>query len=330
MKHLLSALGILFLVACDSSFSKPERYFQHAPAGSLAAAFSRDASFGITSSINEGIVVWDLEYNQKVYQWNHQSPEGSANVIGNIYISFDKSHAVTADREAFALWNLETGEPVGFWRIDESSVRDLAVSNAGRAILIGRGNGKVLFFEPQTGRRLEFLAHQEKINSVALSPNGNYALSGSNDYTAYLWDTRTGQVLFRFDHPSRVTKVALHDGGRYAFTADSQKHARIWDLTTGQEVSRLKYLQRQKIFSAARFSEDGAALLTGSPDRHLSLWDVATGKKLQDWKVKAKPDSLTRSAVVYAVEFYGDSQVISASSSGWVEIWDVNAPPKQQ
>lgn len=322
MKHLLSMLATLLLFGCDSSFSKPDHYFQHAPDGALASAFSHDASFGITSSINEGIVVWDLEYNQKVYQWNHQSPEGNANVIGNINVAFDKSHVVTADRDAFALWNLETGEPVGFWRIDESSIRDLTVSNGGRAILIGRGNGKVLFFEPQTGRRLEFLAHQEKINSVALSPNGNYALTGSNDYTAYLWDTRTGQVLYRFDHPSRVTKVALHDDGRYAFTADSQKHARIWDLSNGEEVSRLHFIQRQKIFSAARFSKDGKTLLTGSPDRALSLWDVATGELIQDWKVKPSEDSLTRSAVVYAVEFYGDNQVISASSSGWVEVWN--------
>lgn len=322
MKHLLSVLMISLLVGCDSSFSKPNHYFQHAPDGSLASAFSHDASFGITSSINEGIVVWDLEYNQKVYQWNHQSPEGSANIIGNIDIAFDKSHVVTADRDAFALWNLATGEPVGFWRIDESSVRDLAVSNAGRGILIGRGNGKVLFFEPKTGRRLEFLGHQEKINSVALSPNGYYALTGSNDYTAYLWDTRTGQVLYRFDHPSRVTKVALDDKGRYAFTADSQKHARIWDLSNGEAVSRLKFIQRQKIFSAVRFSEDGQSLLTGSPNRHLCLWDVATGEKQQDWKVTPSDASLARSAVVYAVEFYGDKQVISASSSGRVEVWD--------
>ena len=35
----------------------------------------------------------------------------------------------------------------------------LAVSNQGRGILVGRGNGKVMFFEPKTGRRLEFLGH---------------------------------------------------------------------------------------------------------------------------------------------------------------------------
>lgn len=323
MKQLLSFLVIFLLTACNPQGSRPINYFQHSDDGSLAADFSEDAAIGIVSSIDKGIVVWDLEYNQKIYQWNHQGQDGNINVIGNVQIAPDKSHVVTADRDAFAIWSLKTGEPVGFWRIDESTVRDIAVSNNGRAMLIGRGNGKVLFFEHLTGRRLEFLGHQEKINSVALSPNGFYALTGGNDYVAYLWDTRTGQVLYRFDHPSRVTKVALDNQGRYAFTADSQKHARIWDLTTGQEKSRLKFIQRQKIFSAARFSKDGKWLLTGSPDRHLSLWDIETGAKEKDWKVRPSEDSLTRSAVVYAVAFYGENQVISESSSGWAEIWNI-------
>lgn len=323
MKQLLSFLVIFLLTACDSSKSKPVNYFQHAEKGSLATAFSEDASIGIVSSINDGIVVWDLEFNQKIYQWNHQGQEGNANIIGIINIAPDKSHVVTADRDAFAIWNLNTGEPIGFWRIDESSIRDMAVSNDGRAILVGRGNGKVLFFEHRNGRRLEFLGHQEKINSVALSPNGYYALTGGNDYVAYLWDTRSGQVVYRFDHPSRVTKVALDNKGRYAFTADSQKHARIWDLQNGQEISRLRYIQRQKIFSSARFSEDGKWLLTGSPDRHLSLWDVQTGSKEKDWKVRPGENSFTHSAVVYATAFYGDNQVISGSSSGWAEIWNI-------
>lgn len=324
MKHLLSICLVFCLSACDVSSKKPINYFRHAESGSLASVFSEDASVGIISSNDAGIVVWDLEYNQKIYQWNHQDQDGGANIIGLVNLSYDKSHGITADREAFAIWDLNTGEPIGFWRIDESSIRDVAISNEGSSILVGRGNGKVLFFEHKNGRRLEFLGHQEKINSVALSPNGRYALTGGNDYTAFLWDTQTGQVVYSFKHPSRVTKVALDHQGRLAFTADSQKHARIWDLQTGQEISRLKYIQRQKIFSTARFSPDGKTLLTGSPDRHLTLWDVESGAKIKDWKVRPNEDSLTGSAVVYAVAFKGNNQVMSGSSSGWVEVWDIN------
>jgi WD40 repeat protein len=180
-----------------------------------------------------------------------------------------------------------------------------------------------MFFEPQTGRRLEFLGHQEKINSIDLSPNGHFALTGGNDYVAYLWDTRTGQVIHRFSHPSRVTKVTLDDAGRYAFTADSKKQARIWDLQTGEFVSELVYRERQKIFSAAAFSKDGKYLLTGSPSRSLILWNVATGQQIKEWRVAPRESSKPPSAVVYAVGFLSDTEVMSISSSGLAEVWQL-------
>ena len=322
MKQLLTFVLISLLFGCGLAGSKAHVSFEHGEDGALAAAIAEDASISVVSSISEGIVVWDLEFNQKIYQWSHQNEGEITNIVTLVSIAFDNSHVVTADREAFAIWNLDGGEPLGFWRIDESTIRDIAVSNGGRGILVGRSNGKVLFFEHETGRRLEFLGHQERINSIAISPNGYYALTGGNDYVAYLWDTRSGQVIYRFDHPSRVTKVALDSQGRYAFTADSQKHARIWDLQTGQEVSRLNYIQRQKIFSAARFSEDGKWLLTGSPDRQLAAWEVQTGELAQEWRVRPGKSSLTKSSVIYGVSFYGDNQVISESSSGWAEVWD--------
>lgn len=311
----------LLLTACGRYSSNPIQTFQHAEQGAYAADISADASLSVVSGVDGALVVWDLLHNKPLYQWSHQG-EGN-NLVTSIHIAADNSHVVTSDREAFALWSLSSGEPVGFWRIDESSVRDIAVSNLGQGILVGRGNGKVMYFEPQSGRRIEFLGHQEKINSVDLSPNGRYALTGSNDYVAYLWDTRNGQVIYSFTHPSRVTKVALDDQGRYAFTADSQKQATIWDLQTGQPVSELNYIQRQKIFSQAIFSEDGSQLLTGSPSRRLNLWDVQSGDEIFEWRVAPKEDSPMRSAVVYGVGFWPNNEVISQSSSGKAEVWKI-------
>ncbi|MDN4502969.1 hypothetical protein QX776_11200 [Alteromonadaceae bacterium BrNp21-10] len=312
----------LLLNACSFPSSTPLATSVHSEGGSLAAAISADASLSIVSGIGQNIVVWDRSTQKKKYQWSHQG-DGS-NLVVSLAIADDNSYAVTSDREAFGLWNLANGEPEGLWRIDESSVRDIAVSDQGRHILVGRGNGKVMLFEPKTGRRLEFLGHQEKINSVDISPNGYYALTGSNDYVAYLWDTRTGQVVHKFDHSSRVSRVALDPQGRYAFTADSQKLARIWDVQSGKEISRLDYFQRQKIFSTARFSDDGRFLLTGSPTRKLNMWDVQTGELIQEWRVTPRDGPQPQSAVVYAVAFGENDTIISESSSGLQETWQVD------
>jgi WD40 repeat protein len=319
--YFVISLSTLVLSSCGGSSGVPVSFFRHVEGGSHASHISADNTVAVVSTIENGITVWDLTTNKKRYVWRHQ--DDGSNSVTNIHIAFDNSYVVTSDREAFALWNLDIGEPEGFWRIDETSIRDIAVSNQGRGILVGRGSGKVMFFEPKTGRRLEFLGHQEKINSVDISPNGFYALTGGNDYLAYLWDTRTGQIVYKFEHPSRVTKVSLDDKGRYAFTADSKRDARVWDLVTGKKVSNLQYSARQRIFTTAVFSDDGKYLLTGSPSRRINRWDVNTGAELNQWRVSAREGSKPASAVVHDVGFIGDRAIISESSNGLLEKWKI-------
>ena len=265
-----------------------------------------------------------MQQNRQKFNFRHAG-EGD-NLVTNLDISYDGLYMLSADQEAFGLWDLTVGEPVGFWRIDESSIRDIAVSNKGLAILIGKSNGKVMYIEPQTGRRLEFLGHSEKINSVDLSPNGNYALTGGNDYVAYLWDTRTGQIVYTFRHTSRVSTVLLDEYGRYALTADSKDQSIIWDLTTGLKTSELVYFERQKILTAGKFSRDGKYLLTGSPSRSLDLWNVVSGERVKQYKVGIRPEATMPTAMVYGVDYLDEQQVISLSSSGYAEVWNLPTP----
>ncbi|WP_333608408.1 WD40 repeat domain-containing protein [Arsukibacterium sp.] len=315
-------LLVFFLTSCSKVDTQPLQQWQHVAQGSYSAALSTNGRFSAVSSIQDGVAYWDIHNNALLYYWRHQ--EDSDNLVFNLAISDDNSHVFTADSNTYALWRTNDGANVGFWQLDNATVRDIAVSNAGRHLLIGKSDGAVQHITLQEGRRLEFLGHTERINSVDMSPNGRYALSGSNDYTAQLWDTQTAQVLYSFPHPSRVTKVALDPQGRYAFTADSQNLAQIWDIQTGARISQLQFSARQQVFSAVRFSADGKYLLTGAPTRNLALWDVATGKQLQRWRVSPRTGSRPPSAVVHAVAFDGTERIISESSSGFAEVWEIN------
>ncbi len=318
--RLFILLSVSLLSACSVPEDAPEQRIDLSVGGALSADILTSYDVGIVSSVNNGVKVWELSTGQLKFDWRH---EGDANnLVTKIDISADGLYAMTADREAFALWDLTVGEPVGFWRIDIASIRDIAVSKKGETLLVGRGDGSVLLLNPKTGRRLEFMGHTEKINAVDLSPNGFYALTGSNDYTALLWDTRTAQVLRKFEHQSRVSMVGLDEYGRYAFTADSKDHSKIWDITTGQLISTLQYFERQKIITALKFSKDGKYLLTGSPSRALDLWDVQTGERLARYKVGVHPDASMPTAMVHSVDFMPDSEIpASLSSSGFFEIW---------
>lgn len=317
---------VLFLTFLITSCTKVEttalQQWQHVAQGSYAAEISHDGRYAVVSSVQDGIAFWDLEHNALKYQWQHD-PEQD-NLVFSLAISPDNSHVLSADQQTFALWRTDTGQNVGFWQLDQSTVRDIAISADGAHMLIGKSDGAVQHITLSSGRRLEFLGHSEKINSVAMSPNGRYALTGANDYQAYLWDTDSAQIVHTFSHPSRVSKVALDPQGRFAFTADSQSLARIWDVQTGALVSTLQINARQQLFSAVRFSDDGDHLLTGAPTRSLVLWRVSDGRELQRWRVAPRQGSRPASAVVHAVAFLSPTRIISESSSGYAEVWEIN------
>ena len=323
-KPILLVLFTIFLSACGLAETESLAQTDQSAGGALAADINARANISVVSSMNNGISVWALDRQQPKFNFRHAG-EGD-NLVTNLDISYDGLYLLSANKEAFGLWDLTVGEPVGFWRIDESSIRDVAVSKKGLAILIGKSNGKVMYIEPQTGRRIEFLGHSEKINSVDLSPNGNYALTGGNDYVAYLWDTRTAQIIYTFRHTSRVSTVLLDEYGRYALTADSKDQSIIWDLTTGRKITELDYFERQKILTAGKFSQDGQYLLTGSPSRSLDLWDVMSGQRVKQYKVGIRPDATMPTAMVYGVDYLNAQQIISLSSSGYAEKWNLPEP----
>jgi WD40 repeat protein len=319
--NLLFLLSLL--ISCGPTSKAPQSRWQHAVEGSYAANISNDAKYSVVSSIHHGISLWDLEKNALVYNWSQQQ-DSADNLVLVADIADNNSHVLTASSKNFALWNIANGQSEGYWQVRESTIRDIAVANNGDYLLVGKSNGKVVHITLSTGRRLEFLGHQEKINAVDMMPNGRVAISGSNDFVAYVWDTQTGQVIYRFNHPSRVTMVALDPKGRYAFTADSKKSANIWDLKTGKLISKLQYTNRQEIFSSIQFSPDGSQLLTGAPSRKVSLWAIATGERLTSWRVTPREDIRPAGAVVYSAAFSDNNQIITESSSGYAELWQVN------
>jgi WD40 repeat protein len=286
-----------------------------------AADLSSDGQHAVVSQVSGAIAVYSLEDMQLLYTWQHQGD--TTNLVDNVRFSPNNQFVVTSDMDAFAIWSMRSGEPIGFWRIDQSTIQDVAVNDNARGVLVARANGAVMFFEPQTQRRLEFLGHGDsKVNAIDLSANGKYALSGGNDYNAYLWSTESGQVMHVFGHSNRVTMVKLDQQARYAFTSDGHDDAQIWDVQTGEAVSQLSFIERQIIFTSADFSDDGKYLLTGSPSKRLMLWDVQTGKELKQWRVAPSDGPAPQSAVVYAVGFK-QSQAISIASSGNLAFWNI-------
>ncbi|MBW8189982.1 hypothetical protein K0504_02960 [Neiella marina] len=319
--HALRQLVILFttatlLLACSGA-DQPAGRIEQTAEGSSAAALSADGRWAIHASIHHNLALWDNQKQGLIYQW--QLGENSSPVY-LIRFSPNGEFVITASEAEFAVWSTASGESLGWYSTPSGRLRDIAIDDSGDNILYGLTDGRAVFLNRVTGRRLEFLGHQEKINAVDLSANGLYAITGGSDYSAKLWSTETAQIIQQFNHPSRVTQVRFDQQGRYVFTADSLKQARIWRIPSGDMVSNLNFKARQQVFSAARFSKDGQWLATGSPSRELALWHVETGQKVQSWQVGTQSDNRWRSAVVYDVAF-SDQWLYSISSAGFTETW---------
>ncbi|WP_448569401.1 WD40 repeat domain-containing protein [Thalassotalea ganghwensis] len=322
-RPLIWAVFALTSIACQPVAEQPIQRWQHAGEAAYAADISYDAKYSVVSSVHHGINLWDLESNTLKYNWSQQQDDAD-NLVLALDIAYDNSHVLAASRSNFSIWSIESGEAIGFWKISDSTIRDVALANNANSLLLGQADGKVIHLSPKTGRRLEFLGHSEKVNSVDLLPNGRIALSGGNDFIAYVWDTQTGQVIYRFNHPSRVTYVAIDSKGRFAFTADSKKSANIWSLKTGELISQLHFSNRQEVFSAVTFSDDGLFVATGAPSRKVSIWDLHTGKRLRSWRVTPKKGTRPAGAVVYAIAFSDNAHIITESSSGYAELWPIS------
>lgn len=308
---------ILFALAACSNSDEPFKKWEHATDGALSSSISQDGSLALVSSSFNELILWDLKTNAQKYRWK----QGKENLVLFTSISPNNKYALSADKDSFVVWDIETGKSLTYTKVRESTIRDITIANNGN-LLIGKVNGVVVHVNIFTGLRIEFLGHSEKINSIAMSPNGRYALTGSSDYTALFWDTKTAQVIHRFIHPTRVTKVALDNTGKYAFSAGSQRQSSIWDIKTGKEVSRLQYPSRSRVFSAVTFSNDSSQIYTGSPGRLLNRWSTKTGKQLEQWSVTPRKDSRPVSSVIFAISETTSGKLVTESSSGYAEFWE--------
>lgn len=317
----IATLALVSIVAGCEQSDIPISQVRHTAIATYDADISNDGKFSLVASVNHDAGYWRNSDDTLLYTWTHS--DGETDIIA-VDISADGSRAITATDTEVALWNTTTGENLGFYKLHESDLRDVKISNGGRFLVMALGDGRVIHLSLNTGRRLEFEMHTEAVNSVDISPNGRYVLSGANDFQAIFWDAQTGQPIDQWQHDSRVVLVSLSPDGGYAFTAGNKANANIWSLADGNMVSSLTLKERQYVLSTARFSPDNQYLLTGAPSRELVLWDIQSGQSLQTIRVSSRTRNKPTGAIVYAVGFSPDGNLLSESSAGWGEVWPAN------
>jgi len=318
LKTWLLFISVPLLFACEAS-DIPINQSRHTAIATYDADIADAGNYALVASVNHGAGYWDLNNDVLVYSWSHGNQDGDEIIAVDIAAS--GNYAVTATATNISLWDTKTGKSLGFYKIPDSDLRDLKISNTGRYLVMGLGDGRVIHLNLKTGRRLEFLGHSEAINSIDISPNGRYVLSGGNDFKAIFWDSKTGQPIDEWLHNSRVILVSLSRDASYAFSSGNKADANIWNLIDGNKVASLDLQERQYVLSSARFSPDNQYLLTGAPSRQLALWQTQSGKLEQLIRVSTRVKNKPTGAIIYAVGFDSSGNLLSESSAGWGERW---------
>jgi WD40 repeat protein/tRNA A-37 threonylcarbamoyl transferase component Bud32 len=203
------------------------------------------------------------------------------------------------------------------------AVAAVAFSPEGKTVASGGADGKVVLWQPESGRRLRTLSgHGDSVLSLAFSADGKLLVSAGGDGTVVVWEVAGGTVLRRLrGHSGPVVAVAFAPDGKTIASAggaipDKNQKApgelKLWDWTTGKPARPLSG-HSDLIWSVA-FSPSERLLASASEDGTAQVWDLTRGSVRRTLRVGGKGGALLTS-----VAFSPDGRYLAVGRGGLIK-----------
>ncbi len=219
-----------------------------------AAAFSPDGTRIVTASTDGTAAVWDANTGVEI-----AALRGHVGGLSSAAFSPDGKRIVTTSFDHTArIWNADSGDQLLVMQGPPTAVRTAAFSPNGKKVVTASGDQRARVWNAQTGKELVQLdGHSGAITSAAFSPDGTRIVTSSEDGTARLWDPDSGDQLaiLADDFGGTLIEAAT----RMGFSADG------------------RWFVHRKGLNAAKFSPDGARIVTASTNGAARIWDAKTG-----------------------------------------------------
>jgi WD40 repeat protein/energy-coupling factor transporter ATP-binding protein EcfA2 len=307
----------------------------------LGVAFSPDGRTLATSSLDEQIILWDVETGTVIRRWQGQkdwvtrvafTPDGQylISVSGNFFITALPIPGLSTKDASVAMWDVATGELVRIFgepgEGHQGPIMSLAISPDGRYAVTGDTNGLMIVWDIASGeevRRME--SPGDWVSSLAYTPDGRAFVaalgkpsiggSGASSTVAALWDVETGERLRQFvGHTNVVIAVAVSPDGRTVLTASADNSLILWDINTGEALQRFGG-HTDWVFGVV-YTPDGRRAISASTDGTARVWDLWPGNLIQQF------DTADQSAIK-AVDISADGTLaVSGHEDGEVMVWD--------
>jgi WD40 repeat protein len=289
----------------------------------LAAEFSPDGSQIATAGADHPVKIWDAKTGRLQFDL-----EGHTTTVEQLRYGPDGSQLMTTSRGAgehlVNVWDPRTGA----LRFAISATVWATYSPDGKRILALPLAPMTVahVLDARTGKVLRSLDQRADIEDAVYRPDGAQLVTAGADHRAIVWDARTGkQLVVLVGHAGSIIGVEFSPSGAQILTSSYDCTAKLWDARTGKLLHSLDEHApppdehdppRPCLVRRARFSPDGATVVTASHDGTAILWNANTG---EDVFYLAR-----HSHFVIDASFSPDgAQVITQSVDNTAKVWDV-------
>ncbi|MGB3716160.1 MAG: TIR domain-containing protein [Candidatus Promineifilaceae bacterium] len=326
----------------DMAFSPDGRYL-------ASAACIEEEYEGLTTCVQGGVFLWDVEANQLVDTLlvNHVgspsslafSPDGRTLAVAGCH-EMDPSIFGECVQGSIELWDVEARERDGSPLLGFRSENDYMGNAAGNLTFSPDGHwlassgttpadgwqGTITLWNMETRQPVgePRIAHDISLSGLTFHPDGEILASYGSDDLIALWDAQTGSLIGQPLH------MDTGFGGHLAFNPDGSKLALsngeesiiLWDLSARQATSAT-ITSELGVGGPFAFSPDGKILASigkgdeRSEDNVLTLWDMESGEHI------GQP-LLGNTWAMTELAFSSDGRTIATGSAdGTIVLWDL-------
>lgn len=194
----------------------------------------------------------------------------------------------------------------------------------------GSINGKILIWDPQSGKIRKTLRQNSSIESVAFSPDGKWLASGSTDLSVTIWNTSdwSEEKIIQHEKPNtgettHVRTVFFSPDGLYLFSLSNIYGVEILDTKNWRLVKNLGIATR----GDGAISSNGEYFAVVSKDGNtVMVYD------LKSFEIVFQPQFEESSWDHYGIAFSPDGTLLATQSTirdergrSLYEIWDISS-----
>ena len=257
--------------------------FYHTGSFITGVDFSPDGKFAISTTISQGVYMWDLHTGENVVRMI-----GHEDWITDMALSPNGNQLLTgSDDGTVRLWDLRNGTEE--LRINASPVNEhkFELSLDGQLVAMSSSRRRLLVWDLQTSQIVHDLGLSElSINALAFSPDSK-KLAVESGRLLTIYDMGSGQKLLETYIEPQFRGFEFTKDGRYLFGATERtdiigaprSRSALVDTTNGQVIR--EYRGSEVWSNSIALSEDGQIGYGVGYDGNVYMWNLASTEEFK-------------------------------------------------